>query len=176
MNHDYVLRHTVVTDDLFIRNSDVLMRGDEHKVIFDRPGEYIFYSSLYPEFEKGIIKVNEVKRGRKFRDSLKDELQQAKAEIINLKQRLFGKKSEKNARKDGGPNKRSSSTRNKGQQPGSTGHGRTPRPNLPVIEEIRDVASEEKYCSVCGCTRPEFFKTEDSEIVEAPKMKSKSAG
>ena len=35
--------------------------------------------------------------------ALKHELQQAKAEIINLKQRLFGKKSEKNARKDGGP-------------------------------------------------------------------------
>ena len=98
--------------------------------------------------------------------ALKDQLQQAKAEIINLKQRLFGKKSEKNARKDGGPNKRSSSTRNKGQQPGSTGHGRTPRPNLAVIEEIKDVASEEKYCSICGCARPEFFKTEDSEIVE----------
>ena len=91
---------------------------------------------------------------------------QAKAEIINLKQRLFGKKSEKNARKDGGPNKRSSSTRNKGQQPGSKGHGRTPRPDLPVIEEIRDVCSDEKCCSICGCARPEFFKTEDSEIVE----------
>jgi transposase len=81
---------------------------------------------------------------------LKHELQQAKAEIINLKQRLFGKKSEKNARKDGGPNKRTSSTRNKGQQPGSTGHGRTPRPNLAGIEEIKDVAPEEKYCSVSG--------------------------
>jgi transposase len=98
--------------------------------------------------------------------ALKHELQQAKAEIINLKQRLFGKKSEKNARKDGGPNKRSSSTRNKGQQPGSKGHGRTPRPDLPVIEEIRDVCSDEKCCSICGCARPEFFKTEDSEIVE----------
>ena len=98
--------------------------------------------------------------------ALKHELQQAKAEIINLKQRLFGKKSEKNARKDGGPNKRSSSTRNKGQQPGSTGHGRTPRPDLPVIEEIRDVCSDEKCCSICGCARAEFFKTEDSEIVE----------
>ena len=97
---------------------------------------------------------------------LKHELQQAKAEIINLKQRLFGKKSEKNARKDGGPNQRSSSTRNKGQQPGAAGHGRTPRPNLAVIEEIKDVAPEEKYCSVCGCARAEFFKTEDSEIVE----------
>jgi hypothetical protein len=35
-----------------------------------------------------------------------------------------------------------------------------------VIEEIKDVASEEKNCSICGCARPEFFKTEDSKIVE----------
>jgi transposase len=98
--------------------------------------------------------------------ALKLELQQAKAEIVNLKQRLYGKKSEKNARKDGGPNKRSSSTRNKGQQPGSQGHGRTLRPDLPVIEEILDVPPEEKCCSVCGCARPEFFKTDDSEIIE----------
>ena len=90
--------------------------------------------------------------------ALKDELQQAKAEIINLKQRPFGKKSEKNARKDGGPNKRSSSTCNKGQQPGSKKHGRTPRPDLPVIEEIKDVVSEEKHCLICGCARAEFFK------------------
>jgi transposase len=98
--------------------------------------------------------------------ALKEELQKAKAEIIDLKQRLFGKKSEKSARDDGGPDKRSSTTRSRGQQPGSQGHGRTPRPNLPVVEEFIDVRPEEKYCSVCGCARAQFFKTDDSEIVE----------
>lgn len=44
--------------------------------------------------------------------------------------------------------------------------GQRDRPNLPVIEEVHDVAPEEKCCSVCGCARPEFFKTDDSEIVE----------
>jgi len=56
-NMDHVLRHTVVNDDPLIRNSDVLLKGKEFKVIFDRPGEYIFYSSLYPEFERGIVRV-----------------------------------------------------------------------------------------------------------------------
>jgi transposase len=98
--------------------------------------------------------------------ALKHELQQARAEIVSLKQRLFGKKSEETARDDGGPNKRSSTTRNRGQQPGSKGHGRTPRPNLPVVEELIDVVCEERYCSVCGCARPQFFKTDDSAIVE----------
>lgn len=73
-NHDYVLRHVVVNDDVNIRNSDVLMRGDEYKVIFDRPGEYIFYSSLYPNFEKGIVKVKEVKSGGEFKKNLKDNM------------------------------------------------------------------------------------------------------
>jgi len=98
--------------------------------------------------------------------ALKHELQHARAEIINLKQRLFGKKSEKSARKDSNNNKRQASSRNKGQQPGTKGHGRTPRPDLPVIEEIHDLPPEEKCCSVCGFARPEFFKTEDSEIIE----------
>ncbi len=98
---------------------------------------------------------------------LKQELRQAKAEIINLKQRLFGKKSEKTARRDSGsPNERSVSNRNRGQQPGSKGHGRTKRPNLPVVEEVHELPPEDKCCSVCGCARPEFFKTDDSEIVE----------
>lgn len=96
------------------------------------------------------------------------ELQQAKAEIVSLKQRLYGKKSEKTARRDiGGPDKQFlCGLKNRGQQPGSKGHGRTARQNLPVVEEIYDVAPEEKCCSVCGCARPEFFKTDDSEIVE----------
>lgn len=105
-------------------------------------------------------------RTKKRELALKQELQQAKAEIVILKQRLFGKKSEKTARDDGGPNKPSPKTRNRGQQPGSKGHGRTPRPNLTVVEEVKDVPPEEKCCSVCGCARSEFFKTDDSEIIE----------
>lgn len=69
-NMDYVLRHTVVTDDPVIRNSDVLLKGDEFKVIFDRLGEYVFYSSLYPQFQKGIVRVipnGDPKKSRKYK-------------------------------------------------------------------------------------------------------------
>ena len=110
---------------------------------------------------------NQHSRAIKREEDLRQELQQVKAEVVNLKQRLFGKKSEKTARRDiGGPNERSVSNRNKGQQPGSKGHGRTERPDLPVVEEVHDISPEDKSCSVCGCARPEFFKTDDSEIVE----------
>lgn len=97
---------------------------------------------------------------------LRSELQQARAEIVTLKQRLYGKKSEKSARKDSNDKKRRASSRNRGQQPGSAGHGRTLRPDMPVVEEIYDLSPEEKRCSVCGLARPEFCRTEDSEIVE----------
>ena len=74
-NHDYVLRHTVVNDDPLLRNSDVLLKGDEFKIIFDRPGDYIFYSSLYPKhFEKGIVRVRPVKSGNQFRKNMKENV------------------------------------------------------------------------------------------------------
>ena len=73
-NMDHVLRHTVVNDDPLIRNSDVLLKGKEFKVIFDRPGEYIFYSSLYPEFERGIVRVIPVKSGSGYRKDLKENV------------------------------------------------------------------------------------------------------
>lgn len=68
-------------------------------------------------------------RAIKREKALIQELQQAKAEIICLKQRLYGKKSEKTARRDSGvPINRSASSRNRGQQLRSKGHGRTARP------------------------------------------------
>ena len=80
-NHDYVLRHTVVCDDPLLRNSDVLLKGEEFKIIFDRPGDYVFYSSLYPQYEKGIIRVREVARGSEFRENLRTNIIDA---MINL--------------------------------------------------------------------------------------------
>lgn len=73
-SHDYVLRHTVVNDDPLLRNSDVLLKGDEFRIIFDRPGDYIFYSSLYPNFQKGIVRVRSVKSGKKFRKDLRENI------------------------------------------------------------------------------------------------------
>ena len=70
ISYDFVLRHTVVNDDPLLRNSEILTRGDKFKIIFDRPGDYIFYSSLYPEFEKGIINVRPIKAGNKRKNIL----------------------------------------------------------------------------------------------------------
>lgn len=83
-NHDYVLRHTVINDDPLIRNSDVLLKGDEFKVIFDRPGDYVFYSSLYPKFEKGIVRVRPVKTGTEFRGNLKENVLKVALKVYGI--------------------------------------------------------------------------------------------
>ena len=75
---------------------------------------------------------------------VKSQLEEAKQEIIlrdakikDLQNRLFGKTSEKDtaAKSEKGNNPNPPSKRNRGQQPGSRGHGRTPRPDLPVLPQ-----------------------------------------
>ena len=74
------------------------------------------------------------------------------AKIKDLQNRLFGKKSEKSSRlkseKDGKDD--TPSKRKRGQQPGSQGHGRTKRPDLPIVHDETDLPDEEKSCPTCG--------------------------
>ena len=81
---------------------------------------------------------------------LEDEVQYLKAKIKDLQNRLFGKKSEKKGLAKSEKTSSTRSNRNRGQQPGSTGHGRTPRPDLPVILQTCDLSDEDKKCDRCG--------------------------
>ena len=98
---------------------------------------------------------------------LKKQLAHEKAKVRDLNQRLYGKKSEKSAKseKNNIINK-DNSLQLRGQQKGSKGHGRTPRPNLPVVEEVRVLSNDERLCEDCGLLRPKLNMTEDSTIVE----------
>ena len=85
-------------------------------------------------------------------EKLRQEAILKDAKIKDLQNRLFGKKSEKtSARKSekdgqgGTPSKR-----RRGQQPGSRGHGRTKRPDLPIVPDESDLTEEEKSCPTCG--------------------------
>ena len=86
---------------------------------------------------------------RKF-ESQKAELVLKDAQIKDLQNRAFGKKSEKSNKRGSESNADASSGRSKGQQLGTRGHGRTPRPDLPVEDEILDLPEEEKKCATCG--------------------------
>ena len=105
---------------------------------------------------------------KKQNEELKQELALAHAKIRDLKQRLYGKKSEKGTAKRDKPttDERLASSRPRGQQKGSKGHGRTPRPDLALVDEERDVAPDDKQCCICGKAYDPLPQTEDSEIVE----------
>lgn len=101
-------------------------------------------------------------------EDLKEKLEQANAKIRDLNQRLYGKKSEKKTtQRDSLPaTSPPPSTRSRGQQKGSQGHGRTPRPDLPVNDERYHVAPDDRKCSICGIEYNPLNKTEDSQIIE----------
>src|SRR5207248_1041679 len=42
------------------------------------------------------------------------------------------------------------SLRKRGQQPGSSGHGRRACTTLPLVDEVRDLSPTEKRCPSCG--------------------------
>jgi len=98
--------------------------------------------------------------------ALKQELERAQAEIRDLKQRLYGKRSEKGTTASEAQAVEAKPSRPRGQAPGSQGHGRTPRPHLPVVEEWRALPPESQVCPCCRAPFDPFPGTEDSDIVE----------
>lgn len=105
----------------------------------------------------------------KERFAAKDErIRQLEAEIKKLKQDLFGRKSEKSgALETGAATSAAASTRSRGHQPGSKGHGRRDHSHLPVVEEVREIPLDDRYCQQCGLpTFSEEMGSEDSEILE----------
>src|SRR5208282_873313 len=94
---------------------------------------------------------------------LKKEIELKEAQIRDLRHRLFVKKSES---KDKTFEQPPSLTikRPRGQQRGSRGHGRTQRPDLPVIEEYHEL--QDAQCTHCGLKSSAFPGAEESEIVE----------
>ena len=98
---------------------------------------------------------------------LEQENQRKDARIRDLQNRLFGKKSEKQSAEK--PEKTASSpgTRPRGQQPGSRGHGRTPRPDLPIVSETVDLCDNEQHCSCCGLPHlPRPAMDDTSDVIE----------
>jgi transposase len=82
---------------------------------------------------------------------LEELVKEKDARIRYLEEQLYGRKTEKEA-----PSKSEkeqsgfTEKRNRGQQPGSVGHGRTNRPTLAVIHEEIDLCEEKKVCPDCG--------------------------
>lgn len=96
--------------------------------------------------------------------ALQGELETAQAKIRDLQKRLFGRKSEHSAQGPKGLTRDIPSSRSRGQQPGTPGHGRTLQAHLPAHEET--VAIDSSQCPSCGLGYADFPGTEDSEVLE----------
>ncbi len=97
---------------------------------------------------------------------LKEELAKKEALIKDLQHRLFERKSEKKSSQPTAEEPEAAVSRPRGQQPGSRGHGRIHRPNLPVIEEYRELHGDSCCCPVCGLPYRTFPGEEESDIFE----------
>ena len=98
--------------------------------------------------------------------ALKAQVAAHEATIRDLKQRLYGKKSEQSAGPERGGASKPASPRKRGQQPGSQGHGRSDRSALPVVVEVHDLSDEAKHCPSCGEAFLPFPGVEASDIIE----------
>lgn len=97
--------------------------------------------------------------------ALKAAVAALQATIRDLTQRLYGAKSEKSACPDRAGESKLASPRQRGQQPGSTGHGRSDRTALPVVTEVHDVREAETHCPVCGEAFRPFPGMEESSMI-----------
>ena len=98
--------------------------------------------------------------------ALKAQVAAHEATIRDLKQRLYGKKSEKSAGPDRASASKPASSRQRGQQPGSQGHGRSDRCTLPVVVEVHDLSEAAKHCPHCGEALAPFPGVEACDIIE----------
>jgi len=98
-------------------------------------------------------------------EAFQKTIKRQEGQIRDLKNRLFGKKSEKNQiAKEEGSVRPTDSKRSRGQQPGSKGHGRTVRPHLPEVDEPICLPDIPK-CSKCGIDYA-LDESKESEIIE----------
>jgi transposase len=98
--------------------------------------------------------------------ALKVEVEALQSTIRDLTQRLYGAKSEKSAYPDRTGEAILANPRKRGQQPGSTGHGRSDRTALPVVTEVRDLSEAAKHCPACGTACAPFPGAESSDVIE----------
>ena len=102
---------------------------------------------------------------------LQDELDQARAEIRQLKAERFGKQSEKQSSADRSndlddPQEPPTAKKRRGQQPGRPAPKRRDYAHLPPREEQVDVSPDDKVCACCGKPLTDLGHSDDSEQIE----------
>lgn len=105
-------------------------------------------------------------RAKAREEELKDTIKELEAKLNLREHQLFGRKTEQGTSGSDQPCPETPSSRKRGQQRGTPGHGRRRHPQLPVTEEFHELPEEEQCCPQCGLPYAPFPGTEDSEMVE----------
>lgn len=106
---------------------------------------------------------HDIEQAREREDCLKRQLETALAQIRDLRQRVFGEKTEQSRTIPGLTHTSTDTVRPRGQQRGRPGHGRTRLHGLPaVVQEVTFQAC----CPGCGLGLNEFAGTQDAEVLE----------
>lgn len=98
--------------------------------------------------------------------ALKAQVERLEAQLRDLNQRLYGKKSEKSTGSEALGKANPVNPRKRGQQPGSQGHGRSDRSIVPVVVEVHDLSERAKPCPQCGEALAPFPGVETCDIIE----------
>ena len=119
--------------------------------------------------QAGYWKGMHAKAVRRIED-LQAENDQLRGEIRELKDRLFGRKSEKASRDrsnvlEGEDESPPAGPRARGQRADRPGPPRRDHSHLPVVEEVREPPESQRFCPRCGAAMVPS-DTEDSELIE----------
>src|SRR5262249_10467503 len=98
--------------------------------------------------------------------ALKAQVEALEAQLRDLTQRLYGKKSEQSAGSQALGKSQPANPRKRGQQPGSHGHRRSDHSMLAVVVEVHDVRGAAKPCPQGGGALAPFPGVEACDIIE----------
>jgi transposase len=102
-------------------------------------------------------------------ERLKEELEQSRGEVRELKAKLFGRQSEKSSGNTNhlrDPQQAATTRKKRGAQPGHPGHRRRDHFHLPMQEEFVSLPEEARACPRCGKPAAAMSATEDSDVLE----------
>jgi transposase len=123
-------------------------------------------SQLSEERLKHKQEIKKLKEDFKSRESVfKDKISSLQGQLVELKQKVFGKSSESHYTDNLGVAKKKFSKRNRGQQPGSKGHGRKKDVELPTDEVILSLPDSSARCDDCGLPFKETSLHNSSEEI-----------
>ncbi len=134
---------------------ELVMQAKQWKSLHERAVRRFEFADKRHQFE--------IAQARQREDRLRSELDAARAQIRDLRQRVFGTKTEQSSSIDVVSPWIDVAGRPRGQQQGRAGHGRTRLTQLP--SKVQELTSQ-ACCPRCGLSLSEFPGTQDVEVLE----------